>query len=304
MNNKKEKSKVVKSFILGFAVSLLIVVTAVYAVETVSSSSVSFNSTRNSVEKLTELSSATNVQDAIDLLKGRAFSFLLNQVDPGSYVSYTGTNGCKGKSCQGVTKSYCRTGNYKFRLSGWRVAYIKDSTAYLVSAGAPECLCTGSDGVAVSSAVGETNKTCSSHEATAAVPKHKANLAVAGRKYCNPDYAYGGKCDSSSARSFMASDFKLITGKTLSNSSCYNTNGDGNCGEDNSLIEMGGYYWYQNAYSSTVNKAYYRSASDSDNFSTTTNYAYGVRPILRLKASVRVVGGTGTQSDPYIITPS
>lgn len=304
MDNKKEKSKVVKSFILGFAISFLIVVSAVYAVETVNSSNVSFNYVRSQNERWASFSDINNVQDAIDRLKGRAFSFLLNQVNPGSFVSYTGTNGCKGKSCQGVTKSYCYNGGHKFGLSGWRVAYVKDSTAYLVSAGAPECLCTGSDGVAVSSAVGETNKTCSSYEATAAVPKHKTNLAVAGRKYCNPDYAYGGKCDSSSARSFSTADFQIITGKTLSNSSCYNTDGAGGCGEDNSLIETEGYYWYQNAYSSTVNKAYYHSGQDHDVFSQTTNYWLGVRPILRLKASVRVVGGTGTQSDPYIITPS
>ena len=305
MDNKKEKSKVVKSFILGFAISFLIVVSAVYAVETVNSSNVSFNYVRGQNVRWESFSDINNVQDAIDRLKGRAFSFLLNKVNPGSFVSYTGTNGCEGKSCQGVTKSSCSNSDYKYGLSGWRVAYVKDSTAYLVSAGAPECLCTLSNGVAVNNPDGKTDRTCSSYEATAAVPKHIANLAVAGKKYCNPDYAYGGKCDSSNARSFSIADFQIITGKTLSNSSCFKTGGDPiGCGENNSLIMTGGYYWYQNAYSSTVNEAYYYSGNYHDVRIQTSNYWLGVRPILRLKASVRVVGGTGTQSDPYIITPS
>lgn len=75
---------------------------------------------------------------------------LLNTVEVGSYVKYTGTNGCDGKHCEGENANYvsdddmgyCSNSTNGFIVNGWRVAYIKDGSAYLVSAGAPECLAT------------------------------------------------------------------------------------------------------------------------------------------------------------------
>ncbi len=72
---------------------------------------------------------------------------LLNEVEPGSYVAYTGNNGCTGASCTGQNANYvddtdmgyCVDFNYKFKVNGWRIGYIKDNTAYLTSAGATEC---------------------------------------------------------------------------------------------------------------------------------------------------------------------
>ena len=74
----------------------------------------------------------------------------LNSVEPGSYVAYTGANGCPDGHCDGTNANYvsdtdmgyCNSSSYKFSVNGWRVGYIQNDTAYLVSAGAPECLAT------------------------------------------------------------------------------------------------------------------------------------------------------------------
>lgn len=72
----------------------------------------------------------------------------LSGVLPGSYVVYTGTNGCPEGHCDGTNANYvsdtnmgyCSSSAYKFSVNGWRVGYVKDGSAYLVSAGAPECI--------------------------------------------------------------------------------------------------------------------------------------------------------------------
>ena len=72
----------------------------------------------------------------------------LSSVASGSYVKYTGSNGCSGKACEGQNANYvsdsnmgyCYSSSYKFNANGWRVAYTKkNDSAYLISAGAPEC---------------------------------------------------------------------------------------------------------------------------------------------------------------------
>lgn len=78
---------------------------------------------------------------------------LLNTVESGSYVAYTGTNGCDGKHCEGDNANYvdsknmgyCSSSDFKFVRNGWRVAYTKDDTVYLISAGSPECVSTYMD---------------------------------------------------------------------------------------------------------------------------------------------------------------
>ena len=72
----------------------------------------------------------------------------LSDMKPGSYVKYTGNNGCDGKHCSGDNGNYlsdddmgyCGDKANKFTTNGFRIAYVKDSTAYLVSAGSPECV--------------------------------------------------------------------------------------------------------------------------------------------------------------------
>ena len=74
---------------------------------------------------------------------------LLSEMPVGSYVKYTGSNGCSGKACEGQNANYvsdtdtgyCNSSNYKFYVNGWRIGYVDDEgSAYLISGGAPECV--------------------------------------------------------------------------------------------------------------------------------------------------------------------
>ena len=222
---------------------------------------------------------------------------MLSEVAPGSYVKYTGNNGCSGNSCKGQNANYvsdtdmgyCYNSNYKYNANGWRVAYTKEGTAYLTSAGSPECMCTDSSGTAGTS--------CSSNETTAGIPKHLANLYKKTLTYCNSTYAYGGKCDGNSAWNMADKDFKAITGATLSTAN--NQSGY----ESYSLINNGGYYWFRTLYSSSSTSAFtWDSNYRYVNTSGSSYYAFGLRPVLRLQSSVVVTGGSGTYQDPYTIS--
>ncbi|MGN1028624.1 MAG: hypothetical protein ACI4P7_00870 [Bacilli bacterium] len=226
----------------------------------------------------------------------------LSDMEVGSYVSYTGNNGCSGVACGGQNANYvsdtdmgyCYSSNYKFIVNGWRVGYVKDGSVYLISAGSPECMCTNSDGTS-------SNSSCSDSESTGGVPMHLANLDNKALTYCNTNYAYGGICNSSSAWAMDADDFQIITGSVLSSSSCYNQYSSVVCGYQNDLIDNGGYYWYATPYSASSSNAFdwrpnYRNVSSNYSY-----YVRGVRPVLRLESSVLVVGGSGTYEDPYQI---
>ncbi len=101
------------------------------------------------VSKTITYAKGSKVNDSCSLTFTSATSSkLLNTVSVGSYVKYIGTNGCDGKHCEGENANYfsdndmgyCDSSDYKFYVNGWRVAYVKDSSVYLVSAGAPECV--------------------------------------------------------------------------------------------------------------------------------------------------------------------
>lgn len=72
----------------------------------------------------------------------------LSEVPVGSYVSYVGNNGCSGKACAGqnanyvndMKMGYCSNSKFQYTANGWRVGYVKDKSAYLVSAGSVECM--------------------------------------------------------------------------------------------------------------------------------------------------------------------
>lgn len=178
---------------------------------------------------------------------------------------------------------YCYSSDYKFNTTGWRIAYVSDGTAYLTSAGSPECMCTDSSGNA--------NTSCSSNETTAGVPNHLANLNSKALTYCNSTYAYSGVCDSTSAWNMNASDFEAITGVEVP----YLTE-DVNLDAISDIINNGSYYWFWNGY--------FYNASDSHGGIGLSGDSMGIRPILRLKASVKITGGSGTMGDPYTISPS
>ena len=227
----------------------------------------------------------------------------LSEVAPGSYVKYTGNNGCTGKSCEGQNANYvsdtdmgyCGNSSYKFNANGWRVAYVKDGTAYLTSAGSPACMCTESSGT--SKITTSSNAICSNYESTAGLPKHIANLNAKALDYCNSTYAYGGKCNSNSAWNMAAVDFRVITGDTLS--TAYNQSGG--YYDSYSIINNGGLYWFTTPVSSSSADAFTWGPYNRNVSSSTSRAMYGLRPVLRLASSVTVTGGTGTYKDPYII---
>ena len=72
------------------------------------------------------------------------------------------------------------------------------------------------------------------------------------------------------------------------------------CGLGNTLIDNGGYYWFSARYSSSIAYGvfWYPHARRVGNDSA---YTYGLRPVISLKSSVIVTGGTGTIEDPYTI---
>lgn len=226
----------------------------------------------------------------------------LSDMPAGSYVSYTGNNGCEGNHCKGenanyvddaTNMGYCSYFSYRFSVNGWRIGYTKDGSAYLISAGAPECLCTDSSGNAGTS--------CSNYETTSGVPKHLANLNQASLKYCNQDYAYNGVCDGTSSWNVNGNDYQELTlnlGARKNLSTNYRKQSYG-VGYD--LIDNGSYYWFATLTSASSAYSFYWDPSSRGVNYYYSNSTYGVRPVLRLQSSVIVLGGSGTYEDPYTI---
>ena len=229
----------------------------------------------------------------------------LSDMPAGSYVLYTGNNGCEGNHCKGenanyvddaTNMGYCYSSSYRFSVSGWRIGYTKDGSAYLISAGAPECLCTDSSG--------NVGTSCSNSENTSGVPKHLANLNQASLKYCNQDYAYNGVCDGTSGWNVNGNDYQKLTlnlgtKKPLTSSSITYRKKSYGVGYD--LIDNGSYYWFATLYSASSASTFIWSSYDRSVSNGFSNVAYGVRPVLRLQSSVIVLGGSGTYEDPYTI---
>lgn len=225
----------------------------------------------------------------------------LFKANVGSYIKYTGNNGCSGKSCEGQnanyvsgsTNGYCWNADYTFANSGWRIAYIQNNTAYLTSAGATDCMSTDasgntSTGTASSSTSGDGRNT------------HFTNMNNIALKYCNSKFAYDGVCNSSSAWAMSANDHKIITGGTEIKN-CIQVSESTACGYNNSILDNGGFYWFATA-NTTSNTgifefgAQYRRVGYYD-----SNLPLGVRPVIRLDNSVIITGGIGTASNPYTI---
>ena len=237
---------------------------------------------------------------------------LKDVVKIGDYIEYTGNNGCSGTSCQGhnanqdsdttnYTYGYCYSTDYKYYTYGWRVAYIKDNSVYIVAAGSPEC---------VTSTEGDSTTTIES-------------LKTASLKYCNNDYLQGGVCDDTTAHPLRGGDFYNITkglfgdsnarglytytdssydtGVSITSSNiCYDKYSIKECGYNNDLIDNGGYYWFGSAYSSSdplIWNPYYRRVNSNSN-----SNAYGVRLVLKLDSTITTTGGSGTIDRPYTIS--
>ena len=256
-----------------------------------------------SIDGIAVYNENTNIDNS-DLIANYYDSMLLSEVSPGSYVAYTGNNGCSGNSCQGQNANYvsdtdmgyCSDSNYKFSVNGWRVGYISDGTAYLVSAGAPECVATDKNGN-----MDNTGTNTDTYLDKDNLYKHLNNLDNESLLYCNTSYAYGGVCNSTSTWAMDAADFEAITGSALSSSSCYGSSEDTSCGYGNDLIDNGGFYWYATRYSASSYRVFIWLPANRYVYNDDSRYALGLRPVLHLQSSVRVVGGSGTYEDPYTI---
>ncbi len=222
----------------------------------------------------------------------------LADMEVGSYVQYSGENGCESAACDGQNanyesdsqKGYCYDASYQFASNGWRIAYVQEETAYLISAGAPECMCTDS--------FGDFSTSCSNYlESSDELSIHILNLNYFAQKYCNLNFLYGNACNDNSAWNVNDEDFQKITGYTL-----LKTSGMQNptFAITNSLIENSGLYWFatidENSSVSFYNWYPHRTVRSAN-----SNASLGIRPVLRLKSSVIVTGGSGTEDDPYVI---
>lgn len=286
--------------------------------------------------------SAINDNCSLSFTKDTATKKLLNTVPVGSYVKYEGTGGkvgnknvrckkggaasssgsgeteapnsCLGQNARedldnsGYTYGYCYSASDKYVTTGWRVGYIKDGKAMLVSAGSPECMArhyTNSDGEVISGNVIYINE---------------ANARA--MKYCNKNYVDGdctcidsdkdGLCDSPSTDAWALgdTDFYHMTeaisgdGKRLTN--CDGQHAKKECGYNNDLIDIGGNYWFAAQSSDSENNGVRwvtsgRYLSGTDVGSSSTD-AYGSRFVISLKSSVYITGGEGTIDDPYTIS--
>ena len=222
----------------------------------------------------------------------------LTDMELGSYVSYVGNNGCPEGHCDGTNANYvsdtdmgyCPDSSGNFVVNGWRVAYIKENSAYLISAGAPECMCTSESGSI-------SDDYCDSAVSYETV--HIDNLDDRALKYCNKNYVDGGVCNYDTAWSFETDDFKNITGYYIN--SCANTYSNMSCGYNNDLIDIGSSYWFADTYSPGRGEVYFYDSNRIIDYYNSI-FVYGMRPVIKLDSNVLVTGGSGTYDDPYIIS--
>lgn len=242
-----------------------------------------------------------NIPSGKNLLEKYDGPVMLNEVKPGSYVTYTGNNECPETTCTGNNAGYtdsnnmgfCFNGDFSYNQTGFRVAYVKNDTAYLTSAGALECIATDETGnIALDST--ET------YDKTNSITNHIDNLNKRALAYCNKDYSYLGVCDNRSTWAFDGFDFKNILGSKIDINTCLN-NSNSSCGLDNDIINNGGYYWFAtNDNTLKLSGYFWDPATNSINHSY-SNTSLGLRPVLRLRDDVYVDSGDGTSLNPYTI---
>lgn len=247
---------------------------------------------------------------------------LLSKAKQGDYIAYKGNNGCllekngttgtgnaeNGNSCLGYnanesltnnnTYGYCNRDNFKFKVRGWRIAYIKSGRAYLVSAGSPEC----------------KSRPSSVNNAT-----YISQANARAKRYCNSEFVDGNCTDNKDSWAINDTDFFEMTKTTYgtgrhlgayysSNESliCANKPTSRVCGIGNDLYENGGEYWF-----AAANKAadgapaqtfgIMWAVKPSQVYIDVGTGSLGLRPIIRLSSSVYITGGSGTMDDPYTI---
>lgn len=220
-------------------------------------------------------------------------TFPLNEAKIGSFIKYKGNNGCVNKSCEGENegyideydKGYCNDPSSIFTSSGWRLAYVKDNIPYLISAGGVECINGYNIGI---------NNTLDS---TSLISTLNNNAL----KFCNANYAYNGECTKYTSWNINENDIKNILNKDISLDTCLLNNVEECIIEDNSLIDNGGYYWIGKSFENDLYiwNSFERKISYMD-----TSYSLGLRPVLKLSPTIKIIGGEGKENNPYLIEQS
>ncbi len=214
--------------------------------------------------------------------------FNLNEAPIGSYISYVGTNDCVKDSCLGRNTNYkdednlgyCKNASDTFKVNGWRIAYIKELSPYIISASSPECI----------SLINDQNNN---------------KLDTTALKYCNSKYIYGGICSDINTWNMNINDFKNITKNnlyynTLDDNSCFESKENKECGYEQDLIDTGSWYWINDEAGLSA-LAYTWNPIDRYMTYGNNEEELGLRPVLRLDTNIEVIGGKGTMKEPYII---
>lgn len=209
---------------------------------------------------------------------------LLSTVTQGSYVAYTGNNDCEGDYCNGKSDNT--------ELQGWRVAYTYEGSAYLISAGNPDKICTNNDYT-------YSNTGCTSSLHGMSMFAHFTNMDTVALKYCNSLYAYNGVCDSNSSWALNDNDVLEMTGFSLYDlyNDCVNTDTCPVVGND--LIFNGAPYYFGYEMGGGLVITHPSNQYMTAEYESKT--LWGLRPVIKLAPTVYITGGTGTQDDPYTI---
>lgn len=202
--------------------------------------------------------------------------YLLSDVSVGSYVKYCVDDKCEFNNVNYVSDTdmgYCDyNSDRKFTSNGFRVAYVKYGSVYLISGGA---------------------LSCGDYESLIDVDK-----------YCNKDLVYQGKCNNNNIRFMNSDDFVNIInyeyghGSIDKISTCADKLSDEKCGYNNSMIDNGGFYWFN---SNSDDNYYFWDADNRGVGVTDSKYEIGNRVVIKLSTSLVVESGSGTVNDPYVV---
>lgn len=234
-------------------------------------------------EKTLSFSNGTN-EGGIACSLNFSSEYLLSDVEVGSYVKYCVDDKCEFNNANYVSDTdmgYCgyKGSSYynsdsdrKFTSNGFRVAYVKYGSVYLVTGGAISC---------------------EGYESTIDIDK-----------YCNKDLVYQGKCNNDNIRFMNSSDFLNIInyengyGSIDKISTCADKLSDDNCGYNNTIIDNGGFYWFS---SGDDDNYYYWDADNRSVGVTDSKYEIGKRVVIKLSTSLIVESGDGTAANPYVV---
>ena len=261
---------------------------------------------------------------SLEFTSSTDYPLLIDKVKQGDYIAYEGNNGClrngtatasvttsgqganeNSNSCLGYNANsdgskdstygmygYCYSSSYRYYVSGWRIAYTKDNRAYIISAGSPECT------TRRNSTNGNTDYITDSY--------------LDAKKYCNSSYVDDCTSDTD-VHAINDTDYNLMTAEATNTTGgylytsisgatkCGGVYSKEVCGYNNDLIDNGGYYWFAAAYSASSTYGVFWNPYSRDVSNTSSTYANGLRPVIRLSSSVYITGGSGTMDDPYTI---